>query len=90
MKNKYPDLQSACDRRLMYAYLSTLTQLAKSGVKDNINKKIMINYINNNRKKVLKDKKIPKRDRIALNCTKFGYSFFKFSWNFYDRVTNRR
>ena len=32
VKEKYPDLEKACDRRLMYAYLSTLTQLVKSKV----------------------------------------------------------
>ena len=90
LRKKYPKLNSACDRRLMYAYLSTLTQLAKSNAKDKTNKKIMMDYINNNRKKVLKDKKIPKRDRVALICTKFGYNFFKHSWNFYDRITNRK
>ncbi len=90
LRKKYPNLDLACNRRLMYAYLSTLTQLAKSNVNDNENKKIMMDYINSNRKKVLKDKKIPKRDRVALNCTKFGYNFFKFSWNFYDRITNRK
>lgn len=30
IKNKYPQLTKGCNRRLMYAYLSTLTQLAKS------------------------------------------------------------
>ena len=29
VKNKYPDLKNAANRRLMYAYLSTLSQLAK-------------------------------------------------------------
>ena len=29
VKNKYPDLENAANRRLMYAYLSTLSQLAK-------------------------------------------------------------
>ncbi len=28
VKNKYPDLEKAADRRLMYAYLATLSQLA--------------------------------------------------------------
>ena len=89
---KYPVLKNAVNRRLMYAYLSTLTQLCKSSnyrdYPDELNE--MMNYIKKNRKEVLKDRKIPKRDRIALQLTKFGFVPFKMSWNLYEKATKRR
>ena len=93
ISDKYEDLKKACDRRLMYSYLSTLTQLAKSDVSTpnyNKYKNELMNYIKTNRKKVLKDPKIPKRDRVALECTKFGFGFFKWSWRIYEKLTKRK
>ena len=89
---KYPDLKSAANRRLMYAYLSTLMQLTKSDdTTEDFNryKTILMSYIKQHRKEVLKDKKIPKRDRIALYTTFFGFKFFRFSWKFYESRTGR-
>lgn len=90
IKNKYPDLQSACNRRLMYAYLSTLTQLVKS---DKKNKKIeqqLYLYIKENSKPILKDKNVPKRDKIALVSIKFGSQFYRVIWKIYEKLTGRR
>lgn len=90
IKNKYPDLEKACARRLMYAYLSTLTQIAKSNKpkKEYVTK--LMNYIKQNRNNVLQDKMIPKRDKIALNLTKFGFGIFKLGWNSYTIITGRK
>ena len=92
IKNKYPDLKNACNCRLMYAYLSTLTQLAKSKEqKEYINyRNELMEYIKINRKKALKDKETPKRDRIALYCTILGFDFFRFSWSIYERISGRK
>ena len=92
IKNKYPDLEKAANRRLMYAYLSTLTQIAKSKKSEESVKysKQIMEYIKTNRKDILKDKKIPKRDRVALYSTIFGYNFFKISWNLYEKITKRK
>lgn len=90
---KYNDLKKACDRRLMYSYLSTLTQLAKSDESTpnyNKYKNELMNYIKENRKRVLEDSKIPKRDRIALECTKLGFGFFKWAWKLYEKLTKRK
>ena len=46
-------------------------------------------YIKQNRKKALKDKRIKKRDRIALYSTIFGFSFYKFVWKLYKKLTGR-
>jgi len=92
IRNKYPDLQDACDCKLMYAYLSTLTQLAKSKEQHEfINyRKELMEYVKNNRKKVLNNKEISKRDRIALYCTILGFEFFRFSWNIYEKISGRK
>ena len=37
----------------------------------------------------LKDKRIKKRDRIALYSTIFGFSFYKFVWKLYKKLTGR-
>ena len=59
--NKYPDLEKGCNRRLMYAYLSTLTQLARTK-KINKNYKIeLMNYIKNNRSNIKRQKNSKKR-----------------------------
>ena len=87
---KYPDLQQAVERRIMYAYLSTLSQLANSKEKHLKEQKEMMEYITKNRKKVLKDKNIPKRDRMALEVTKFGFNIYKIFWNLYRKQTKRK
>lgn len=89
IKNKYPELEKACNRRLMYAYLSTLTQLAKSKVKNKKIQKKLMKYINKNRNNVLKDKNIPKRDRVGLLSTILGFHCFKYVWKIYSIFTGR-
>ena len=89
IRNKYPNLSKACDRRLMYAYLSTLTQLSKSNIR---NKKIeneLMGYIKVHRKEILKDKKAPKRDKIGIISTMMGFQCFKYVWMIYSKITGR-
>lgn len=90
IKNKYPDLEKACNRRLMYAYLSTLSQLANSTTRSKEYITIIMQYINKNRKIVLKDNKIPRRDRLALYSTCFGFTTFKYLWIIYEKFTGRK
>ena len=82
----YPDLFKAGKRRMMYAYLSTITQYARNNSKDKKIRKELMDYIKKNRNEVLKNPRTPKRDRIALATTFFGYPFFKFSWKLYERI----
>lgn len=82
----YPKLTDGCDRRLVYAYLSTLTQTLKA---NNVDKSIINNltkYIKENGKGVLKDPKAPRRDKIAIICNMVSYSFFKVSWSLYQSL----
>ena len=90
IKQKYPSLEFACNRRLMYAYLSTLAQLVKDKEKHENEQKTIMMYIKYNRKSILHDKNIPRRDRIALNCTKLGFKFFKLTWKIYEKITSRK
>ena len=87
---KYPDLEDAVNRRIMYAYLSTLSQLANSKDKHLKEQKEMMEYITKNRQKVLKDENIPKRDRMALEVTRFGFNIYKIFWNLYRKQTKRK
>lgn len=90
ISDKYPDLQSACDRRLMYAHLSTLSQLANSKQKFPKEQKILVDYVKKNGKKVLKDKYTPRRDKLGIYSLKFGFGFYKFTWNIYRKLTGRK
>ena len=73
----------------MYAYLSTLTQLAKAKEKNKSIQVKLMNYIKHNRRRVLKDKRIPKRDRIGIISTMFGFEFYKHMWNIYAIFSGR-
>ena len=89
IRKKYPELSVGCDRRMMYAYLSTLSQLAKSKVKDKESERKMMDYVKENRRRVLKDKNLPRRDRLALWSTFFGFDFYRFAWGLYSKMSRR-
>lgn len=85
ISQKYKDLDRGCKRRIMYAYLSTLTQLLKC---KRINKEYqnkLMKYIKENRREVLEDKRIPKRDRWALYATYIGTRGFSACWRIYEK-----
>lgn len=91
IKNKYPDLENACNQRLMYAHLSALTQLSKSK-RNKQNTKIaneLLAYIKNNKKAVLKDKKTPERLKLGIYTSVFGFEFYRFIWNSYSKFTRK-
>lgn len=87
---KYPDLKSAADRRVMYSYLSTLSQLANAKESHLNEEKKIITYIKANRYNVLTDKRTPKRDKLALLTTLGGYSIYKKFWVIYLMITGRK
>ena len=89
IKNKYPDLEKACDRRLMYAYLSTLSQLAKSKEKFPEEQKQLTTYIKKNGKKILKDSRVPKRDKLGIISLTFGFKIYKILWKMYSKISGR-
>ena len=89
IRSKYPCLSNACNRRLMYAYLSTLTQLAQCKETNKQIEKELLEYIRENKQKVLKDKRIPKRDRLGIYASIFGLRFYKLALNFYSNISKR-
>ncbi len=90
VRSKYPKLAPAADRRLMYAYLSTLSQLAMSKKRFPKEQKELMSYIKKNGKTVLKDKRAPKRDKMGIIMTKFGFGFYKIAWKMYVKLTGRK
>ena len=50
--------------------------------------KIMWDYVQENRRDVLKDKKIPRRDKYALYISFMGFEFFKLSWRILKKIRN--
>lgn len=86
---KYPELKKAGLRRLTYAYLSTLSQLANSSVKDKQVQKELIGFLRKEGLPVLFDSRAPGRDRVGIASALFGYHFYKFTWNLYRKITGR-
>lgn len=82
----YPDLKQATKRRLMWAHLSTLAQLAKDRHPDAAIKKKLMRYIRENRKAVLSDPMVQKRDRFGIYTCSFGFNGFKLIWGAYNRI----
>ncbi len=81
---KYPDLKNAVLRRRVYARFSTLNQmLGVKGWEDKRNE--MIQFIKENSKTVLADKKTPKRDIIAIRLLSLGYPVYSVFWKLYRR-----
>ena len=89
VKEKYPDLEKAANRRLMYAYLSTLSQLAKCKEKYPEEEKEMTTYIKKHGNEILRDKRVPKRDKLGIISLKFGFRFYKLIWRLYLKFTKR-
>lgn len=88
-ENKYPELKSGALRRLTYSYLSTLSQLANSNVKDIEIQKELMSFIRKNGLKVVCDKRSKNRDRLGIISTFLGYHVYKYMWHFYRKVTGR-
>lgn len=89
IKTKYPNLEKGCNRRLMFSYLATFTQLAKSKTRNKKIEKDLLKYIKENKEKVLTDKRIPKRDKIGIYSSMLGIGFYRFVWYWYSKITGR-
>ncbi len=85
ISSKYPGLKKACNRRLMWAYLSTLSSMVESNNVPKEMKNRVFNYIKKHRSEVLADKNIQKRDRLALRVSYLGYHFYGIVWKLYNR-----
>ncbi len=89
IRKEYPVLNRACDRRMIYSYLSCLRQTLNT---DNVKpetKQMLISYIRKNGSKVLTDGRAPLRDKVGIISAECGYDFFKLSWMVYNRLRLR-
>lgn len=81
----YPDLKQGLVRRKVYARFSTLNQMldVKGYEKE---RKEIIQYLLNNRKTILKDKRAPKRDKYAMFMLTLGYPVYRICWKLYSLI----
>ncbi len=88
--NKYPKLGKACKRRLMWAYLSTFSQLAMCDKRYREEERKLLKYIRKNGFLILIDRKAQMRDKIGIISAMFGIKFYKIIWNKYKKITGRK
>lgn len=84
---KYTNLQDACNRRMAYAYLSTITQAVRA--KATKPARQLLKELKPYRKSVLLDKRTPKRDKVALIVSYAGVRVFGLIWSAYEKNTKR-
>jgi glycosyltransferase involved in cell wall biosynthesis len=85
----YPELINAGKRRLMYAYLSTLSQLANSNTKNTEVQKKLIKFIRKNGISVFLDPRAKNRDRLGILSAFCGFRLYKLFWGVYRKLTGR-
>lgn len=78
----YPNLESGLLRRRVYARFSTLNQMLDIKGYDKERQEI-IEFLLNNKKAILKDKRAPKRDKFAMLLISLGYPIYKIGWKAY-------
>ena len=85
---KYPDLQTAADRRLVWAYFSTLNQLLKCPDRKEYKKEEqeILSFLKSKRKIIKKGSSYSKRDKIASAALALGLPFYSFIWNLYTKL----
>ena len=86
--SKYPELQTAAERRLVWAYFSTLNQLLKCPDRKEYKKEEneIVHFLKSRSKQIKSSAVYSKRDKLASFTLKFGISFYKFAWDFYSKL----
>lgn len=79
VKEVYPYLGFALERRKVYARFSTLNQMQNDNEHPK-EKQMLISYIKEHRACISKNPKAPKRDKIALMVLSIGYPVYRFCW----------
>lgn len=75
----YPDMEEAILRRRVYSRFSTLNQMLDTSECEE-EKKEIISFIKENGTKILKDKRAPKRDKIAIFLLNISYGVYRLGW----------
>ena len=85
---KYPELETAAERRLVWAYFSTLNQLLKCPDRKDFKseEKEIVDFLKSRSKQIKSSAVYSKRDKLASFTLKFGISFYKFAWDFYSKL----
>lgn len=82
---KYPALKKATLRRTVYARFSTLNQMLDvKGFEQEKNE--IVSFILKNKRALLKDPMLPKRDRAAYVALSLGLPIYKLFWKAYLKV----
>lgn len=86
--SKYPDLSEAAERRLIWAYFSTLNQLLKCPDRKNYKKEEneIVSFLKSKRKTIKKGSAYSKRDKLASVALSFGLPFYSFIWQVYSKL----
>lgn len=81
----YPELKPATMRRRVYARFSTLNQTL--GAENVVTiQKDLISFILRHKEMLEADKKLPKRDKVALKLLSTSFQLYKIVWTFFKRV----
>ena len=86
IKKIYPELDCACLRKEAWSYLSTLSQMSLSNYNDKRMIRELKSFILDNKKKLLRDKRIQRRDRFGIILISIGYPIYRFIWRLYTRI----
>lgn len=87
--NKYPDLENAVMRRTIKSYIYILLTIVYYEKRPTEEYYTIKKYIKRNRKDVLKNKKISKKDRLYIYVSYMGFYGLKIFWKTYKFVTKR-
>lgn len=86
---KYPDLERACNRRIMYACVNVLRREVLSANRDKKLEKQLAARVRSVRWDVLTNPQCSKRDKAAVLSLMLGPGFFRFAWKVYAKLTHR-
>lgn len=85
----YPDLEKAVLRGKAYSRISTLRQMINCKPRLRNKEKELRKEILENKKILLFDKRVSKRDKAAICCLLISTSLFRIVWNLYCKITGR-
>ena len=78
---KYPDLEPECQKRLIWAYFSTLNQLLKADNKNDFNKELneITSFLINKKRIILGNTIYSTKEKIAIILLSMGLPFYNFA-----------
>lgn len=80
---QYPQLRKAALRYQMWAHFSMLNKMIDIPPRYFKERDEIISFLRKNGKEVLKNPRLPRRDRVAIHLLNLGFSAYKFAWKAY-------